>query len=77
MELRAVEIAARGNGGELPSVIGRGEGVGTDRQREAVHEVGVVAVLQAVEQGMRTLRQDGIRNVLDGYTTVDEVLKYT
>jgi type IV pilus assembly protein PilB len=32
---------------------------------------------QAIEEGMRTLRLDGIRNVLDGYTTVDEVLKYT
>ena len=32
---------------------------------------------RAVELGMRTLREDGIRNVLDGYTTVDEVLKYT
>jgi hypothetical protein len=25
---------------------------------------------------MRTLREDGIRNILDGYTTVEEVLKY-
>jgi type IV pilus assembly protein PilB len=32
---------------------------------------------KAIELGMRTLRQDGIRNILDGYTTVDEVLKYT
>ena len=32
---------------------------------------------RAVELGMRTLREDGVRNVLDGYTTVDEVLKYT
>ncbi|MDA0989459.1 MAG: ATPase, T2SS/T4P/T4SS family [Verrucomicrobia bacterium] len=32
---------------------------------------------KAIEMGMRTLRQDGIRNILDGYTTVDEVLKYT
>ena len=32
---------------------------------------------KAVELGMRTLRQDGIRNVLDGYTTVEEILKYT
>lgn len=32
---------------------------------------------KAVEMGMRTLREDGIRNILDGYTTVDEVLKYT
>ncbi len=32
---------------------------------------------KAVEMGMRTLRQDGLRNVLDGYTTVEEVAKYT
>ncbi|MGQ9661409.1 MAG: GspE/PulE family protein [Kiritimatiellia bacterium] len=32
---------------------------------------------KAIEMGMRTLREDGIRNILDGYTTVDEVLKYT
>jgi len=32
---------------------------------------------KAVELGMRPLREDGIRNILDGYTTVDEVLKYT
>jgi type IV pilus assembly protein PilB len=32
---------------------------------------------KAIERGMRTLRQDGIRNVLDGYTTVEEILRYT
>ncbi len=32
---------------------------------------------KAVELGMRTLRQDGIRNILDGYTTVEEVRRYT
>jgi type IV pilus assembly protein PilB len=32
---------------------------------------------KAVEMGMRTLRDDGIRCILDGYTTVEEVLKYT
>ncbi|MCK5529112.1 MAG: type II/IV secretion system protein, partial [Kiritimatiellae bacterium] len=32
---------------------------------------------KAVELGMRTLREDGLRNVLDGYTTVEEVMKYT
>jgi type IV pilus assembly protein PilB len=32
---------------------------------------------KAIEQGMRTMRQDGVRNVLDGYTTVEEVIKYT
>ena len=32
---------------------------------------------KAVELGMRTLRNDGVRNILDGYTTVTEVVKYT
>jgi type IV pilus assembly protein PilB len=32
---------------------------------------------KAVELGMRTLREDGIRCILDGLTTVEEVLKYT
>ncbi len=32
---------------------------------------------KAVQLGMRTLREDGIRCVLDGYTTAEEVLKYT
>jgi type IV pilus assembly protein PilB len=32
---------------------------------------------KAVELGMRTLRDDGIRCILDGYTTMEEVLKYT
>lgn len=32
---------------------------------------------KASEMGMRTLREDGIRCVLDGSTTIEEVLKYT
>ena len=32
---------------------------------------------KAIELGMRTLRDDGIRCIFDGYTTVEEVLKYT
>jgi type IV pilus assembly protein PilB len=32
---------------------------------------------KARELGMRTMREDGIRNILDGYTTVDEVMRYT
>ncbi len=32
---------------------------------------------KALELGMRTLREDGIRSILDGVTTVEEVLKYT
>jgi type IV pilus assembly protein PilB len=33
--------------------------------------------VQAREEGMRTLREDGITGILDGLTTVEEVLKYT
>ncbi len=32
---------------------------------------------KARELGMRTMREDGILNVLDGHTTADEVLRYT
>jgi type IV pilus assembly protein PilB len=32
---------------------------------------------KARELGMRTMREDGVINILDGYTTVDEVLRYT
>lgn len=32
---------------------------------------------QAMRQGMRTLRDDGLRAVLDGETTIDEILQYT
>jgi len=32
---------------------------------------------RALELGMRALREDGIRSILDGLTTVEEVLKYT
>jgi type IV pilus assembly protein PilB len=32
---------------------------------------------KARELGMRTMREDGIRSILVGYTTVDEVLRYT
>ncbi len=32
---------------------------------------------KAIELGMSTLRADGLRNIFDGETTVEEVLKYT
>ena len=32
---------------------------------------------KARELGMRTMREDGILNIFDGNTTVDEVLRYT
>jgi type IV pilus assembly protein PilB len=38
---------------------------------------GVVLKDKAMELGMRTMRQDGIRRILDGETTLEEVVKYT
>lgn len=32
---------------------------------------------KAIELGMRPLREDGLRCIFDGYTTIEEVLKYT
>jgi type IV pilus assembly protein PilB len=51
----------------------------TDPVRELVidRKPSMVISDKAVEMGMRTLRQDGIKSILDGLTTVEEVLKYT
>jgi type IV pilus assembly protein PilB len=32
---------------------------------------------KAIEMGMVTLREDGLRNIYAGESTVEEVLKYT
>lgn len=51
----------------------------TDPIRELINERAPSVVLRqkAVELGMVTLRQDGLRSVFAGDTTVEEVLKYT
>jgi len=51
----------------------------TDPIRQLISERKPSLVIRdkAVELGMRTLREDGIRCILDGYTTVEEILKYT
>jgi type IV pilus assembly protein PilB len=51
----------------------------SDPVRDLINQRQPTIVLRdkAIELGMRTLRQDGIKNVLDGYTTVEEVLRYT
>ncbi len=51
----------------------------TDPIRDMINERKPTLLLRnkAIELGMRTLREDGIRNILDGYTTVEEVIKYT
>ena len=37
----------------------------------------VVIKQKAIELGMNTLREDGLRNIYLGKTTIEEVLKYT
>jgi len=51
----------------------------TDPVRELIDQRQPTLIIRekAIQLGMRTLREDGVRNLLDGYTTVDEVLKYT
>jgi len=51
----------------------------TDPIRELINDRSPTLVIRekARELGMRTLREDGVRNILDGYTTVDEVIRYT
>jgi len=51
----------------------------TDAIRELISKKAPTLVLKqkAIEQGMRTLRDDGLRAIFDGLTTIDEVLKYT
>jgi type IV pilus assembly protein PilB len=51
----------------------------SDPLRELINERPPTVTLKqkAIELGMITLRQDGLRSVFDGDTTVEEVLKYT
>src|ERR1700676_801834 len=51
----------------------------TDPLRELINERAPTVVLRqkAVELGMVTLRQDGLRSIVAGDTTIEEVLKYT
>jgi len=51
----------------------------TDPLRELINERAATVSLKqkAIELGMVTLRQDGLRSIFAGDTTIDEVLKYT
>ncbi|CAN5537942.1 ATPase, T2SS/T4P/T4SS family [soil metagenome] len=50
-----------------------------DPIRELINERAPSVVLKqkAIELGMVTLRQDGLRSIFEGATTIEEVLKYT
>lgn len=51
----------------------------TDGLRDLINRKAPTLVIKqkAIEQGMRTLRDDGLRAIFDGATTIEEVLKYT
>ena len=51
----------------------------TDPIRELINQRAPSVVLKqkAIELGMTTLREDGMRSIYDGETTIEEVLKYT
>ncbi len=51
----------------------------TDPIRQLINDRKPTLVIRdkAVELGMTTMRQHGIQCLLDGYTTVDEIVKYT
>lgn len=51
----------------------------SDPIRELINEraAGVVLRQKAIETGMTTLREDGLRSIYDGDSTIEEVLKYT
>jgi type IV pilus assembly protein PilB len=51
----------------------------TDAVRELINERAPTVVLRqkAVEEGMITLREDGLRGIFEGATSIEEVLKYT
>jgi type IV pilus assembly protein PilB len=51
----------------------------SDAIRNLINERAPTVVLRqkAVELGMVTLREDGLRSIFDGETTIDEVVKYT
>ncbi len=51
----------------------------TDPIRELINQraPSLVVKQRAVELGMVTLREDGLRSIYDGDTTIEEVLKYT
>jgi type IV pilus assembly protein PilB len=51
----------------------------TDPIREMINQraPSIVIKQKAVELGMVTLREDGLRSIYDGETTIEEVLKYT
>jgi type IV pilus assembly protein PilB len=51
----------------------------SDPIRELINKRAPSVVLKqkAIELGMTTLRQDGLRCIFEGETTIEEIIKYT
>ena len=51
----------------------------TDPLRDLISSRAPTVVIRqkAIELGMTTLREDGLRSIYDGITTIEEVVKYT
>jgi type IV pilus assembly protein PilB len=51
----------------------------SDPVREMIYDraPGILIRQKAIELGMTTLREDGLRSIYDGLTTIEEVVKYT
>ena len=51
----------------------------TDPVRELIDQSEATMVIRekAIQEGMKTIREDGLRGIYDGDTTVEEVLRYT
>ena len=57
----------------------RAKGRTSDAIRALINERAPTVVMRqkAIELGMVTLREDGLRSIFDGDTTIEEVVKYT
>ena len=51
----------------------------TDPLRDLINNRAPTVLIRqkAIELGMTTLREDGLRSIYDGITTIEEVVKYT
>ena len=68
-----------GNHPDARTVAPKGRSIGVDDVRELINSNLTSAQLRkrARELGMRTLREDGVRKVMAGLTSADEVLRVT
>ena len=62
---------------DFPSLDINRDNVYEIRELIAAGEPSAVIRERAIQQGMRTLREDGLRSIFTGATSVEEVIRYT